>query len=293
MPSATHRRVKTSTDRQRVDSVADIKSRWKVSDDEYDAICISLQGTLEGAGILGERIQGRMTQTAVTQAVEKMMQKRRYQSVFKDMDVAEVQSDLRYLAQLLNQNYRRRLVRGKKRQACRAKEESATLAVERSPGSTQRQMADVRGPNTRTMVSERLSSSENEGSCPSEDVKTKVSRRLPQQEPPALTTMMLVIRWQDEAASRIYRTQDLCSERDADVVDGLDSLQYGVFMSILTTDFDFSPDGDVLLYDCVDEGKMVVSNEKIWRAALWDMFNQGQRYFRFKLQRKGTSLVCT
>lgn len=292
MPSATQRLVKTPNDRQRVDSVADIKSRWKVADDEYDAICNSFQDTLSGAGILGERIQGRVTQSALTNAIEKMLQKRRYQSVFKSMDVTVVQSDLRYLAQLLNQNYRRRLERVKKRQACRAKEESATLAVERSPGSTQRQMANVRERSTRTTVNERLSSPENEGSCQSEDVKMKVSRRPPQQEPPALTTMMLVIRWQDEATSRIYRTQDLCSEQDADGVDRLDSLQYEVFMSILTTDFDFSPDGDVLLYDCVDEGRMVVSNEKIWRAALWDMFNQGQRYFKFKLQRKGTSLVC-
>lgn len=106
---------------------------------------------------------------------------------------------------------------------------------------------------------------------------------------PTFTTMMLIVRWQDEPESRIYRLQDLYAGPGPSDASEPEKLQYDVFMHILVDDLAFSPAHDLLIYDCVQEGRILVSNEKIWRAAIWDMFNQSQRYFKFQLQRRRRS----
>lgn len=143
--------------------------------------------------------------------------------------------------------------------------------------------------NTSIAVHKAPVAREDMGSCFDGNAKTRSSELLRRQEPPPLADRMLIVPWQDETASRVYRIQELWTGQYTGInADGLDSLRHEVFMSILVTDCSFSPDSDILLYNCGDEGAMIVSNEKIWRAALWDMFNQDQRYFRFRLQRKGT-----
>lgn len=94
MPTTAHKRVKLSDSQPRVDSISDIKARWKVTDDEYDGICNSFHNTLAEAGLLGERIQGRKTQLALAQAIEKMLQKRQHQSTFERTDTDTMRHDL-------------------------------------------------------------------------------------------------------------------------------------------------------------------------------------------------------
>jgi hypothetical protein len=277
--------MKSSKHQQRAPSVADIKARWHVSDEDYDAICSSFSEILQEFGLLGERIQGRVTQSTLTQAIEKMLRKRRQQNSLKNVDTAIFKSDLRYLAQLLGRNHRRRKNRSKKKQTYQESDESAAPRSPHSWVQANQQVVSVTGQEMDVLYNESKPSRRDAGNTHVEDARPRLGAKLFRHKLSSLKSKIFVLRWQDEGEARLYRPEDFWSSQVDGGTNTLDSLRYEDFMNVLISDLSFTPSRDVLIYDCVDEGRILVSNEKVWKAALSDMFNQGYRHFKFMLQK--------
>lgn len=272
----------TSKSTDRVDSVTNLKARWGISDKEYERICNSFQEILQEFGVLGKRIQGITAQCAVNEATDKMLKQVRHRNTISRMDREVAQNDLRYLALLLGRNQRRRLKRDKKRQAqethiSRSGRRSSTASTESSTINANLDTPSSEPATSRTALCKV---------SPDLD-KSSLSPPARQQVPNHFDAHMIIVRRQEEEGGRMYRLEDISPGQGFDGERTLEGLEFAQFVSILNTDFAFVHDRDVLVYESANTGKILVSNEKVWKAALWDMRSQGQRHFSFQLQRKG------
>lgn len=259
--------------KRRVDCIAGTMSRWQITPEEYEDIYSTFQTILQETGILGERMQGTATRRSLKDAIGKMLKVRRHRHILARLDQSTVQNDLRRMAQQLSRNHRRRAGRLKERQA----RESATDSnKQRTPHHKQSAWMPV-GNETNQVLSP-ASSTRSQSARPS----------LLQASGDTLApTSVIVIRRYDEEEGIIYRLSDFCfSENHKTAMVRIDDLAFGRFVKTLTKDIAYVPDEDVISYECQDVGKLRISSEQIWRAALWDMHNQGERRLRFEVQRK-------
>lgn len=270
--------------RVRIDSVADIKSRWGISLRDYEIICSSFQDILKESGILGERIQGTTVQSAVNGAIDNILCNHRHRDLLGQIDSDMVYMDLRYLAAQLSRNYRRRIQRDKRRQTHTTENRLRLGPTGSFPGLTEN--------GSRSSIVKVLDKAELAPSSPREAAGEQGghngSTTLATGKNFHLGTQLVVVRREGEEGARIYRLDDFCSAGSIDGASNLDNLQFDQFLTMLDGDFAYHPEKDILSYDCAGEGIILVSNEKIWKAALLDMSSQGQRHFGFRLRRKRT-----
>jgi hypothetical protein len=97
---------------------------------------------------------------------------------------------------------------------------------------------------------------------------------------------MIVIRRYGEDGGRMYRLTDFYSAEDEVTQVRVDDLRFERFIDTLIRDVAYVAEEDIIWYEYTSDEKILISNEQVWRAALWDMYSQGERRFKFKVQRE-------
>jgi len=274
-PQRTH--ATASNSQQRTDKVIDIKSRWGVSDTEFDMIRGSFEEILKELGVLGKRIQGMAARSTVTKAIDRMMRKQRHRNILGALDPERTHSDLRHMALLLSRNYRKKLGRDMERETRQQWLGTALSNEGNSPESLDRYTRKQPVKTPGGMCNEPALVGVHD--VPTERVMSgNAARRMSF----CLQTRKVIVQREDGREARIYRIQDFSSRQSTETVLELDDLNYEDFMNTLDTDF--RTDRDVLTCYCEEGVKIIVSSEKVWKAALSEMFDRNERHFKFTLE---------
>ena len=65
----------------------------------------------------------------------------------------------------------------------------------------------------------------------------------------------------------------------------VNDLQFDIFVNMLQEEMAYDKAMETIVYQCGDEDKVEIKNERVWRAALSEMFCRGSTRFTFDVER--------
>jgi hypothetical protein len=269
--------------------VSSLKARWNINQAQYNRIAHSMVETLQELGIYGERVQGMQTQVSVDKATENILGSPEHYAIISRINRDVAKEDLNHMAQNLSRNHRRQVRRKQRRRACMTA--TSTCQRHRSSSTESVDSNDTKIPRTtaRTPLVKSRSSSPVNDDIPTTTTSSTSPLTL---DISTLESKIVVVRWRDGDAARMYLLQDILfnpvsGDDDRDDARLQRRRPFTDFITILKDEFSFAPTHDLLSYESKCSGKVWVSSEIAWRAVSQEMRSQNQLHLNFTLHRGG------
>jgi len=250
-----------------MDYDASIMRRWNIQKEEYNRVCTRFQEALISAKMWGERIQDDTAKKALEAVILKILGIKQFQSIFKRLDPEVLQGDLKFLAQTWNRNERRRRQRRKNRLAQEHQRSISTMS-----GATVSQSTALGLSPTSTLAVEMGSPVQ------------VLSHQIPL-EVPNFGSRTIVVR-RPGGEGQTCRPCDFCTVKRSTEVIEVDDLIYDDFVTMLCSEVDYKSEQETISYRSACGQTIKIFNERAWRAALWDMYNQGKRHLVFTIEQR-------
>jgi len=228
-----------------------IKTGLKVNENGYNAIYAVLEEELINQNLFGLKLNTVARKRQLECVLENVIQ--RFPDIFNSIPSKWTRKCLEALARKCNTNERRRLP-------------AANLSL---PINSESNAA----------LNERLSPPS------SKQVSVKPqSKCIPPASNQFGNTMVFVRRYSGKQ-NTIFQPRDLMLE-DKKLEDiSANDLQFNIFISMLQEEIAYDRTMDTIVYQCSDEDKVEIKNERAWKAALSEMFCRGSSRFTFDVER--------
>jgi hypothetical protein len=228
-----------------------IKTGLKVDDNGYNAIYAALEEELVNKSLFGLKLNTVARKRQLEYVLENVIQQ--FPDIFNSTPSKWTRKCLEALARKCNTNKRRRLPAANP--SLPVNSESSTTLNERLSPSPLKRIPPKPQPKYILPTSNRFGN-----------------------------TMIFVRRNLGEQ-STIFQPRDLMSEDKELEAISVNDLQFDIFVNMLQEEMAYDKAMETIVYQCGDEDKVEIKNERVWRAALSEMFCRGSTRFTFDVER--------